>query len=227
MMCSLSYCCLYFLITVYSLYRLLLLTIYASISSKQCQSFRHVHFEFSKLVLISFNSSFKMVLRLLKASSFMIHVIILFYSITVFPFSWKTNADLTVVVSNCSQNHRMLGVGRDLCGSSGPTLLPKQCHLQQAAQDLVQAGLEYLSDISGTDFVLHVFNAAEVNVALCLAFFLCHSIIRCLKNIELLWHFTNISSLTVPSFAILVLGFAFAWHLTQAWSSCVSGPLGI
>ena len=32
-----------------------------------------------------------------------------------------------------SQNHRMVGVGRDLCGSSSPTLLPKQGHLQQAA----------------------------------------------------------------------------------------------
>jgi len=38
----------------------------------------------------------------------------------------------------------MFGVGRDLCGSSSPTLLPKQGHLQQAAEDLVQAGLEYL-----------------------------------------------------------------------------------
>ena len=38
----------------------------------------------------------------------------------------------------------MAGVGRDLCGSSSPTLLPKQGHLQQAAQDPVQAGLEYL-----------------------------------------------------------------------------------
>jgi len=38
-----------------------------------------------------------------------------------------------------SQNHRIVGVGRDLCGSSSPTLLPKQGHLQQAAQDLVQA----------------------------------------------------------------------------------------
>jgi len=38
----------------------------------------------------------------------------------------------------------MVGVGRDLCGSSSPALLPKQGHLQQAAQDLVQAGLEYL-----------------------------------------------------------------------------------
>ena len=43
-----------------------------------------------------------------------------------------------------SQNHRMVGVGMDLCGSSSPTLLPKQGHLQQAAQDLVRAGLEYL-----------------------------------------------------------------------------------
>ena len=40
------------------------------------------------------------------------------------------------------QNHRMVGVGRDLCGSSSPTLLLKQGHPEQAAQDLVQAGLE-------------------------------------------------------------------------------------
>jgi len=41
-------------------------------------------------------------------------------------------------------NHRMLGVGRDLCGSSGSTPPPKQGHLQQDAQDLVQVGFEYL-----------------------------------------------------------------------------------
>jgi len=41
-----------------------------------------------------------------------------------------------------SPNHRMFGVGRDLCGSSSPTLLPNQGHLQQVAQDLVQVGLE-------------------------------------------------------------------------------------
>jgi len=29
-----------------------------------------------------------------------------------------------------SQNHRIVGAGRDLCGSSSPTLLPKQGHLQ-------------------------------------------------------------------------------------------------
>ena len=37
-------------------------------------------------------------------------------------------------VTSCiteSQNHRMVGVGRDLCGSSSPTLLLKQGHLQQ------------------------------------------------------------------------------------------------
>ena len=43
-----------------------------------------------------------------------------------------------------SQNHGMFGVGRDLCGSSSPPPLPKQGHLQQAAQDRVQAGFEYL-----------------------------------------------------------------------------------
>ena len=37
----------------------------------------------------------------------------------------------------------MVGVGRDLCGSSSPTPLLKQGHLQQAAQYLVQAGVEY------------------------------------------------------------------------------------
>jgi len=30
-----------------------------------------------------------------------------------------------------SQNHRMVGVGRDLCGSSSPTALQKQGHLEQ------------------------------------------------------------------------------------------------
>ena len=43
-----------------------------------------------------------------------------------------------------SQNHRMVGVGRDICGSSSPTPVPKQGHLQQAAQDCIQAGFEYL-----------------------------------------------------------------------------------
>jgi len=56
-------------------------------------------------------------------------------------------SSLLTVSSNSvteSQNHRMVGVGRDLCGSSSPTPLLKQGHLQQAAQDRVQASLEYL-----------------------------------------------------------------------------------
>jgi len=38
----------------------------------------------------------------------------------------------------------MVGVGRDLCGSSSPTPLPKQVHLEQAVQDLIQAAFEDL-----------------------------------------------------------------------------------
>ena len=49
-----------------------------------------------------------------------------------------------LLVTYESQNHRMVGVGRDRCGSSSPTPLPKQGHLEQAAQDHVRVGLEYL-----------------------------------------------------------------------------------
>jgi len=38
----------------------------------------------------------------------------------------------------------MFGIGRNLCGSPSPTPVPKQGHPEQAAEDLVQAGLEYL-----------------------------------------------------------------------------------
>jgi len=59
---------------------------------------------------------------------------------------WQQTYQLTIFSTYFteSQNHRTVGVGRDLCGSSSPTLLPKQGHLQQAAQDCVHAGLEYL-----------------------------------------------------------------------------------
>ena len=43
-----------------------------------------------------------------------------------------------------SQTHRMAGVGRDLCGQSSPTPLPKQGHQELVAQDLVQVGFECL-----------------------------------------------------------------------------------
>ena len=72
-------------------------------------------------------------------------------------FSFFIESDLTIqnqsrLVKMClssnffavSQNHRMFGVGRALQRSSSPTPLPQQGHLQQAAQDLVQAGFEYL-----------------------------------------------------------------------------------
>ena len=61
--------------------------------------------------------------------------------------SWRseTRGRLKVAASRQRErNHRTVGVGRGLCGSSSPTLLPKQAHLQQAAQDRVQEGLEYL-----------------------------------------------------------------------------------
>ena len=57
---------------------------------------------------------------------------------------WRGSLSYFPLLSHQPQNHRMFEVGRDLCGSSGPTLLPKQGHLQQAAEDRVQAGLEYL-----------------------------------------------------------------------------------
>ena len=38
----------------------------------------------------------------------------------------------------------MVRVGRDLWGSPSPTPLPNQGHLEQAAQDRVQVGFEYL-----------------------------------------------------------------------------------
>ena len=50
---------------------------------------------------------------------------------------------ITVCVNTKSQNHRMVGVGRDLWASSSPNPLMKPGHLAQVAQDFVQAGLEY------------------------------------------------------------------------------------
>ena len=63
-------------------------------------------------------------------------------------FKWRRDLNVNLVhglhIFIKSQNHRMVGVGRDLWGSSGPPPLPKQGHLQQAAQDCVQVDLEYL-----------------------------------------------------------------------------------
>jgi len=49
-----------------------------------------------------------------------------------------------VKLHRITQNHRMVGAGRELWRSSSPTHLLKQVHLQQAAQDHVQVGFEYL-----------------------------------------------------------------------------------
>jgi len=42
----------------------------------------------------------------------------------------SSKAPLALLGDIESQNHRIVGVGRDLCGSSSPTPLPKQGHLQ-------------------------------------------------------------------------------------------------
>ena len=48
------------------------------------------------------------------------------------------------IKANWKQNHRMVGVGRNLWRSSSPTSLLKQDHLEQAALDHVQEGFEYV-----------------------------------------------------------------------------------
>jgi len=52
--------------------------------------------------------------------------------------------DMTMVQESESQNHRIVGVGRDLWGRSSPTPPPKQHQLEQVRQDHVQAGFEHL-----------------------------------------------------------------------------------
>jgi len=48
----------------------------------------------------------------------------------------KQSSSVARAANSClfkvSQNHRMVGVGRDLCGLSSPTPLPKQGHLWQS-----------------------------------------------------------------------------------------------
>ena len=63
------------------------------------------------------------------------HVFLLYFHCIV--FAWISFKSRWVLCLLCyqedhriTQNHRMFGVGRHLCGSSSPTLLPKQGHLQ-------------------------------------------------------------------------------------------------
>jgi len=51
----------------------------------------------------------------------------IFFSVYRISISVKTSQPSTTY----SRNHRMVGVGRDLCGSSSPTPLPKQGHLHR------------------------------------------------------------------------------------------------
>jgi len=52
-----------------------------------------------------------------------------------------TNSVLLFYYYTGSQNHRMVGFGRDLCGSSSPTPLPKQGHPEQAIGIRFRSGL--------------------------------------------------------------------------------------
>ena len=49
-----------------------------------------------------------------------------------FLLEWIEDSPNYLPLTTESQNHRMVGDGRDLCGSSSPTPLPKQGHLEQA-----------------------------------------------------------------------------------------------
>jgi len=75
-------------------------------------------------------------------------------STTLSPRSWTWNSLSAVLMVHEVQNHRMVGVGRDLCGSSSPSLLLKQGHLQQAAEDLVQAGTSEDNSLLRSGYVL-------------------------------------------------------------------------
>jgi len=59
-----------------------------------------------------------------------------------------------------SQNHRMAAFGRDLYGSSSPAPLTKKGHLQQAAQDLVQVGLNISREGDSTTSLGKVFQCS-------------------------------------------------------------------
>uniref|UniRef100_A0A8C3JEV6 Uncharacterized protein n=1 Tax=Calidris pygmaea TaxID=425635 RepID=A0A8C3JEV6_9CHAR len=60
------------------------------------------------------------------------------------------------------------GVGRDLWSSSSPTPLPNQVHLEQVAQEHVQAGFECLQrrrlhHLSGQPVELHIFKFVPIS----------------------------------------------------------------
>ncbi|KAM6343523.1 zinc transporter 7 isoform 5-T9 [Alca torda] len=59
--------------------------------------------------------------------------------------SWSCSTASGVTANiKVSQNHRMVGIGKDLWRSCSPNPLPEQGHLEQAAQERIQRGFEYL-----------------------------------------------------------------------------------
>ena len=85
----------------------------------------------------------------------------------------------------------MFGVGRDLCGSPNPTPLPKRGHLQQAAQDLVQASLQYLQRR------LHNLPGQPVPVLRPLGIKHTHGEVTCLRSLTSLSYQQDVTKLQV------------------------------
>jgi len=83
-----------------------------------------------------FQNCFGHILPSLSASSQALHVPGGAYKVTGISHIYSSVKINCVSPFTESQNHRMVGVGRDLCGSSSPTLLSKQGHLQQASSAL-------------------------------------------------------------------------------------------
>jgi len=57
-------------------------------------------------------------------------------------------------------DHRMVGVGRDLCGSSSPTPLPKQGHLQQLHRNLSRRVLNISTEGDSTSSLRSLFQCS-------------------------------------------------------------------
>ncbi|NXH85482.1 CMKMT methyltransferase, partial [Edolisoma coerulescens] len=64
-----------------------------------------------------------------------------------------------LILLSCSQNHRIIKVGRDLWRSSSPTCLPRQGHLEQVTQELTCCELgRMLSGTFSVCLILKIFS---------------------------------------------------------------------
>jgi len=93
----------------------------------------------------------------------------------------------------------MVRDGRDLCGSSSPTPLPKQGHPEQAAQDRVQAGLAGVISSQKAHFQVQSAGAVLLTGLLPVSMFLTglrwprvQQILRCLTSAELFLRVTSV-----------------------------------